>query len=290
MHLKYSLCLAFLLLAMCTTALPKNKYKPDTMDVSAILIRSQKAYQDMKLYLDSGKMIDVINSNSGVVKSAKYFKTACANGTDFNFEYYVEGTFNSLYTVTRLAGKTKSWWGVTNKTDTVSALKQKLATMVGVSSSLSYLIPCLLLKNDFDPNGTFYHRLGNSVLAATAVVSGVACYVIVGKSDKTKLQTTLYISKKDFLIRKVELDQVISAASIAASRKLADSLMKKYAAKDPAIRKRDSTTKAILARLPVQSPPTDMTTHSIIMYYPYTVRKFNPAVLFKFRPNREVAL
>lgn len=119
--------------------------KRDTTSAATIINKSKAAYAKLPLYLDSEKVVESMYNNDHPSKTAKVFRTAYTNSGEFNFEYYVVGKSNSLYTINRSSGVVKSWWGVTNKVTTPATINLALAGATGVSSRTAALIPDLLL-------------------------------------------------------------------------------------------------------------------------------------------------
>lgn len=86
--------------------------KKDTTSAVTIINKSKAAYANLPIYLDSGKVVESMYNNDHPSKTAKVFRTAYTNTSEFNFEYYEVGKSNSLYTINRSSGVVKSWWGV----------------------------------------------------------------------------------------------------------------------------------------------------------------------------------
>jgi hypothetical protein len=271
----------------------------DTVDVATIIDRSEKAYHQLSVYLDSGKVINAYDISGRVNKTAKLFKTAFSNNGDFNFEYYELGKSNSLYTINRSANIVRSWWGVTNKlVDPAPSLRLALSGALGVSSGTSMLIPGILLTNDISLKVSFYHTLGATELNGSEVVNGVDCYKMKSIA-KNGRKTTTWVAKKDYFIRKIETEYIIYPAQTQAFIKKIDSLAKlKLSVKDTSTVRADSirqVTQRLMNDMAKLSKNVDgdktgaYNVKETFWFYPYTLKKPSPE-LFKFRPNREIEL
>jgi len=284
--MKLLLCAFITLVSLSVFAQPKAA--ADTIDVSTIIDRSEKAYHNLKIYLDSGKVIQAMEVLGRPTKTAKYFKTAYSADGGFNFEYYELGKSNSLYTINRTQGVVRTWWGTTGKlVDPEKSLQRALSGAAGGSSSLSTLIPGILLQHEFPTWYIFYHTLGFTELIGSEIINNIDCYKL--SSSKGNTEYLIWISKKDYLIRKVETQITITAAQTIANQRLLDSLLKKQALRDTAFRRADSTRRAVMAKYSSNTTPNDINVKSTYFYYPYTLKTPNPE-LFKFRPNREIEL
>ncbi len=176
-----------------------------------IMDSSKNAYINLEMYQDSGKVLqEVYNlpNQRNSYEKAIYFKTDYASRGLFNFEYYEVGRSNSLYVINRgINYKVQSWWGITNVTKTDISLESPLLAAVGVSSLTSTIIPMLLL-----PNTTFHSsiftQLKDEKLIDVEDINGNQCYRIDG-NYLTSGTIKIWISKDDFLIRKIEIDKKV---------------------------------------------------------------------------------
>lgn len=179
-----------------------------------IIDSSKNAYVNLEMYQDSGKVLQEfynLPNNQNPYENAKYFKTDYNKNGQFNFEYYEAGRSNSLYVINRgLDNKVQSWWGVTNALTTDRSLKDCLSAARGVSSLTSTQIPELLFSLNYSILGVnIFESLTNEKLIGLEEISGQKCYRIDG--NKIKEGTiSIWISKDDFLIRKIEIDQKVS--------------------------------------------------------------------------------
>ncbi len=271
----------------------------DADDVSTIIERSEKAYHQLSMYLDSGKVISAVDRSGRVTKSAKYFRTAFATNGDFNFDFYEPGKSNSLYTVNRSFNIVRSWWGLNNKlVDPAPSLRSALQGAVVVSASASTLISAILLTNDFDYKVTFFHTLGRSELDGNEIVNGVACYKIKSVS-RTGKKCTTWVAKTDYLIRKIETETMVYPAQTAAFMKKIDSVVMISANKKNISQAKSDSLRQLSERLMKDAAMMQKSSEGdkagafnvkeTYLFFPYTLSHFN-AVLFKFRPNREVEL
>ncbi len=254
------------LLAVTVSAQAKPK-KPvaDPLSAAAIIHSSEEVYAHMKVYLDSGKVISSFYNNDHPGKTAKMFRTAYNDVGGFNFEFYEPGKSNSLYTINRTDNVVRSWWGMFNRSQTHTNLAAALLTAKGVSTLTSYIIPALLLSNIYG-NQDIYHTVAFFALEGAEDVNGVDCYKISATSVQYS-KFTVWIGKKDFLMRKMETDKNVKPSALPQN--VQDKL-------GPA------AASAIMDR-------KDFSVTETYTFFPYTLPKPNPD-LFKFRPNREVAI
>jgi hypothetical protein len=279
--------------AIAQTAI--NNSTADTTSAATVINRSTMAYSQLKLYLDSGKLIQAIEVMGQPVKTAKIFKTAYADDDSFNFEYYELGKSNSLYTINRSFNIVRSWWALTNKTSTPNTINLALGAAAGVSSGLSMMIPQLLLVKEFKRNNV-YNSIRNPVMLGYELINNVDCYKISATERFTEGgKFTIWVAKKDMLIRKVEIERVLNMEKTAAATRRMDSIMNaQHPDKKPdaATARRDSALKtamAMMKQLESQNYKKDRTVKETTFYFPYTLKNPSPE-LFKFRPNREVEM
>jgi hypothetical protein len=256
-----------------------NTLSGDPKSAVDILNKSESVYANLKIYTDSGKVIQSFSEMAHPHKTAEFFKTAYANTGNFNFEYYNEGKSNSLYIINRSANIIKTWWGITNETKTQANMNLALAGASGVSARTAYFIPGLLLTKDLKEKANIYHTLiKQPVLLGYEAIKGIDCYKIKGTDNRG--ETIIWIAKKDFLIRKVETETKINPAKLIAGLHKLDSIYKA----------RHIKSKANVASL-IQRTSTlkEFKVTSTYLYFPSTHGKDN-SILFKFRPNREAAI
>jgi hypothetical protein len=281
-----SLTVVLLSLLFISPCVAKNK--PAQLSADSIISLSIKAYGHLKTYTDSGKLIQTFLT-ANPHKTAIIFKTAYANNGDLNFEYYVSGNSNSLYTINRTNNTVKTWWGVLNRTDAPANIQLALGAALGVSGGTSTVVPGLLLTADFK-NGNLYRNMSKRVVAAIEQVNGKDCYKITGTNLRGPI--TVWIGKKDFLIRKIEEEHIIDPAKNEVASHKIDSMMK---AKGGEMAKAHETAMKNLVMihkmdsLRGKSAQGAFTVKETYSFFPTMDKKIDPELL-KFRPNREVAI
>jgi hypothetical protein len=279
---------AVLLLSLLSISVCFAKNKPAPLSADSIISLSVKAYGHLKTYTDSGKLVQTFLTDHPH-KTATVFKTAYVNTGDINFEYYIPGNSNSLYTINRTNNIVKTWWGIVNRTDAPVSMPHALGAAAGVSGGTSMIVPELLLTADFK-NNNLYKNITKRVLAAVEQVNGKDCYKITGTNLRGPI--TIWIGKKDFLIRKIEDEHVVDPAKTEAISHKMDSMMK---ARGGAMAKAHETAMKNLAMihkmdsLRGKQAQSAFTVKETLSFFPTVAGKVNPELL-KFRPNREVAL
>ncbi|TZF82669.1 hypothetical protein FW774_14295 [Pedobacter sp. BS3] len=269
--MKHSSLIIAMLITFTAFAQTKTNH-PAQLSASEIISKSEEAYKNLKFYLDSGKVISDHSDSKFPNKSVIYFKTAYSNTGNFNFEFYAPGKSNSLYVINRTGNDIKSWWGVTNKIKSHTKITEPLNAAAGVSHLSSRMIPLLLLKEPFTSTKNIYQSL-DSVAVTTEALNGLACYKLSGVSNGGK--ATIWISEKDFLIRKITMINVISESQAQMLNQLA---LSKTKDKNPRAYQILKNYKA-----------TGRTLKKAYEFYPYTPKTIDKA-LFTFRPNRKVPL
>lgn len=286
----------WLIPVLFTTTLFANRVtyfsvKRDTTSAATIIDRSKTAYANLPVYLDSGKVVESIYNNDHPNKTAKVFRTAYTNTGAFNFEYYVLGKSNSLYTINRSSGVVRSWWGITNKVSTPATINLALAGATGVSSRTSAIIPDLLLTKNFKQN--FYSTLSSPHLNGSEKVGMADCYKISGLEMSSLNPVTVWIGKNDLLIRKIETDRKITPEKSRNLIRKMDSINEINHKTDTLWLKNKAARKAANARrdalLDAMPSMRDFNVKTTYLFYPYLLKRMNPELL-EFRPNREIAL
>lgn len=174
-----------------------------------VFAKSQKVYENAVFYLDSGKVFQEFYDLPQPFEKAKYFKTAYDKKGRFNFEYYEVGLSNSLMVINRNANNVAQyWWGIGNPTQNNKKLEELLSSAGGVSSRTSIQIPELLLTNHNILGESIFLSTKNPQLDSDETINGVLCFKIKGSDAQGDV--TIWISKADFLIKKVMSDQKVS--------------------------------------------------------------------------------
>jgi len=185
----------------------------DLPTASSVIQRCENAYTNAEKYLDSGKVVTSFNDGKMQPNStAIFFKTAYSKSGLFNYEFYKLGLSNSLYIINRGNDNiTKTWWGINNKIKTNNSLEEALLNAQGVSTLSSTLIPKMLLTRSPAIGLNFFKITNNHVLLKAEDVEGTMCYKIIASYNNGN--TTIFIDKINYLIRKVVIDQVIKNIS-----------------------------------------------------------------------------
>ncbi|MET0570724.1 MAG: hypothetical protein ABWZ79_04815 [Pedobacter agri] len=269
------------------------------LSVQQIFEQSKKNYASLKTYLDSGKVITEFYNKEIPGKSSIKFRTAYSKLNGFNFEYFVPNNSTSLYIINKTGNVVKSWWGIRNRIESPTSFSAAIGAATGVSSSTSSIIPGLLFPMELKEKN-IYTNIKASI-SGSENVNGHGCYVIEGKRFENEV-IKLWISKTDFMIRKIYTD---SKLDVKATRAKSDSLLnnsinslneridlEKDSIKKAnlieqvnAIKKAKSNMPGFKRRL---TPPI-LNVKKTYYYYPYSLKTLN-SNLFTFHPNREVAL
>jgi len=180
-------------------------------DVSSIILKTEANYSSLKVYLDSGKVISSFYNNARPHKSALIFKTAYKNTGVFNFEFYPLGS-DRLHIVNRDENnKVMVLDGFTVKSGSTFSLA--MAGGTGISSGSAIMIPNLLMPDAIKTKArNLFHRISDIKLEPSEVINGSPCYKLTGKENVMDKDGYLmiWISKKDYLIRKIETDRKIN--------------------------------------------------------------------------------
>jgi hypothetical protein len=176
-------------------------------DVNSILSKTESAYLNMKTYLDSGKVVSSFYNNPRPFSRALLFKTAYSDNGSFNFEFYQLGD-DHLYIVNKdVSNKVQVWDG--SKIRTGLPFANAIAGSVGISSSASIMITNFLMPGAAQTySKNIFSRLKERKLAASEVIKGNTCYKITGSDGNRSI--VIWISQKDFLIRKLERDEPVN--------------------------------------------------------------------------------
>jgi len=287
-----SLAVLFLSLLFISPCFAKNK--PDTLSADSVIHLSEKAYAEIKTYTDSGKLLQTFLM-ANPFKTAIIFKTAYINTGNINFECYTIGKSNSLYTLNRTDNVIQTWWGLLNKTDTPPSMSTALASASSASGSSSAIIPKLLLSAEFKKDN-FYRMISKRVLAGQEQVNGNDCYKITG-TYRLGGSIIIWITKNDFLIRKVETEYIVDPAkTVATTRKNLVREIATMKTKNDSVNKKElqatiKTMKMIqkMDSFRDKTASAAFTVKETFSFFPMVANKINPDLL-KFRPNREVAL
>ena len=168
----------------------------------------EEVYKKTEFYQDSGRVFVEIYNTKIPSEKALYFKTSYSQSGLFSLEYYQSGHSNSLFTIVRDSnGKTKSWWGVTQKIDDKSELSYILSGQHGVSSTVSTNIPNLLFSDK-----TLYYLFKTfepTKPLEFEKINGENCYKIYGKRFQSE-EMTYWISTSSLLVKRIFTDKPVA--------------------------------------------------------------------------------
>ena len=179
-------------------------------DVNTVIAKTETNYSNLRVYLDSGKVISSFYNIARPHKSAILFKTAYKRTGAFNFEFYQLGT-DRLHIVNRDENnKVMTWDG----TSVIQAQHFSLAMAgaTGISSASAIMIPNLLMPDAIKTrHRNIFHSITDAKLEPSEVINGRSCYKLMGKENMLDKDgyVMIWISKDDYLIRKIEVDRKI---------------------------------------------------------------------------------
>lgn len=177
-------------------------------DVSSIISKTESNYSTLKVYLDSGKVISSFYNLASPHKNAILFKTAYKQTGEFNFEFYRLGTVR-LNIVNRDGNnKVMKYFGST--AIEVQSFPLAMAGATGISSGAAIMIPNLLMPGEIKTRyKNIFRSISDVKLEPSEVINGRSCYKIMGKEDIEDQDgyVRIWISKADYLIRKIETDR-----------------------------------------------------------------------------------
>ena len=179
-------------------------------DISSIISKTESNYSTLKVYLDSGKVISSFYNLASPHKSAILFKTAYKPTGEFNFEFYQLGTVR-LNIVNRDGNnKVMKYFG--SAAVEVQSFALAMAGATGISSGAAIMIPNLLMPGEIKTrHKNIFRSISDAKLEASEVIDGRSCYKIMGKEDPEDKEgyVRIWISKADYLIRKIETDRKV---------------------------------------------------------------------------------
>ncbi|UKT64675.1 outer membrane lipoprotein-sorting protein [Pedobacter mucosus] len=291
--------LLYFLLTFVSNVVFSQSTVKQALSVQQIFEQSEKSYAAIKTYLDSGKVITEYYNKELPSKSSIKFKTAYSKLNGFNFEYYVPNQSASLYIINKTGNVVKSWWGIRNKIESPASLSAAISAATGISSSTSNIIPGLLFPEEWKQKNIYKNI--KAVISGSENINGHGCYVIEGKRFENEV-IKLWISKTDFMIRKIYTD---SKLDVKATRAKSDSLLnnslnslsKRIDLEKDSIKKASlvSQVNAIkkarsnVSRFNAGLIPPILNYRKTYHYYPYALKTVK-SDFFTFHPNREVAL
>lgn len=180
-------------------------------NVKSIISKTEARYLDMKVYLDSGKAISNHYNLDHPTSNAYLFKTAYSDDGSYNFETYKIGSRDLRVLNKDSKGVVRAWDPLTNSVKIRPSFEVGLAR---AGSPLAQLMTIDLLapgSSKAAPKNVL-HTIPDLKLEAPVSINGNLCYKLsgiysVGKANPSFwISHTIWISQKDFLIRKIETD------------------------------------------------------------------------------------
>lgn len=178
----------------------------DKLTADDIIRRMAQVYATSESYSDRGSVISVFISTDGTRTVEKPFKTAFVRPDRFRFEYIEKKTLgkNSQYIAYKNGNDIKVYWNIgPEMVSKIQTLSEALAAAAGISSGAARTVPTMLIptESEFRNAIIFYdpQRIDD------VVVNGIDCFQISDPAEYRRL--TLWIGKKDFLLRKIYREQ-----------------------------------------------------------------------------------
>ncbi len=177
-----------------------KKESGDDLTQDDIIKKVVKEHDNLTSYRDnSTATMSYISATPYTV--VKQSKLVYSGDGRFRWEYYVVGNANSLYVIHRdIIGNVKSWWDVTDELKTPASLGIALPSATGVSDMTAFIVPSLLLPEEFD-NHNIFKTLTSLARGPDENIDGDECYLITGKNNAGDL-CKIYVLKENYLIRR----------------------------------------------------------------------------------------
>jgi outer membrane lipoprotein-sorting protein len=181
---------------------PVQPTSPSTAE--QILQRMGRTYAGCRTYRDTGVVtIRFFDGENGRKRTERRpFTTAFVRPDRFRYEFLSrrgEEEFDR-YLVCADGSSVRTWWDIRPGVEQKASLPEALAGPTGVSGGSARNVPALLLPEGMGGNLT---RLRDPERAEDADIDGTICYRITG--DWSRGPTTLWIEKKSFLLRRIEV-------------------------------------------------------------------------------------
>jgi hypothetical protein len=192
--------IAFILFAAATLILSGCKKEKEELSFNDIISLVEKEHKNVVTYRDnSTATMNYITSNPFTV--VKESKVVYSNDGRFRFEYYEVGKDNSEYIIHRDAAmNVKSWYGITGVLKDEDNLEIALASATGVSDMTAFIVPTLLLPDEFQGHNIF-KTLTSLARGEDEIINGKDCYLITGYNNADDL-CSIYILKDSYLIKR----------------------------------------------------------------------------------------
>lgn len=131
----------------------------------------------------------------------KQSKMVYSSDGRFRYEYYEVGKPDNNYIIHWDANmKVTSWYGVTSLLKEHNNLKDPLASATGVSDKTAFIVPALLLPDEFEGHNIF-KTLTSLSRGEDEIIDGKECYLITGHDIFDDI-CSIYILKDTYLIRR----------------------------------------------------------------------------------------
>jgi outer membrane lipoprotein-sorting protein len=180
--------------------------KTDTTNAKGIIRQVESVYNACKSYSDSGIVKTVFFKKDSKRISEKPFTTAFVRPNQFRFEYSskfpMPGAKLNRYIIWCNGDNVRTWWDVQPGVEQEPSLGMAIAAATGVSSGSALTIPRLLMPEVVEACSVTNLLQPNRI--EDAVLDGVDCYRIQGRRKKDSDVKTLWISKKTYLIHRID--------------------------------------------------------------------------------------
>lgn len=181
------------------------KLKTEGSNATEIIMQLENVYKTCESYSDSGIVKTVFFTNDDKRIDEKPFTTAFIRPDQFRFEYSskfpIPGSESMRHIVWANGEDVRTWWDIKPGAKQMPSLGMAIAAATGVSSGSALTIPRLLMPEVIEAWSVTNLQQTNRI--DDAVLDGVDCYRVQGK-DKSSRITTLWISKKTYLIHRID--------------------------------------------------------------------------------------
>ncbi len=195
---KHSILPVFLAMAIALSGCRKEN--GDGLSEDDIIKKVEKEHGNLTTYRDNSTatMNYTTTPPLTVVKNSKLVFSSDGR---FRYEYYEQGKANTKYIIHRDASmKVTSWWAVTGETKIDDSIEDPLASATGVSDMTAFIVPTLLLPDEFQEHNLF-KTLTSLERGKDETIDGRECYLITGRNLQNDL-CNIYILKDSYLIRR----------------------------------------------------------------------------------------
>jgi hypothetical protein len=193
-----AILLLFMAFALILTGCRKDN--GDELSEDDIINRIVKEHANLSTYRDNSTATMTYTSANPftVVKKSKLVYSGDGR---FRYDYYEVGKANNKYIIHRDVNmKVTSWKAITGETKTHVSLEEPLAAATGVSDMTAFIVPALLLPEEFDGHNLF-KALTRLSRGEDEIIDGEACFLITGYNNADDL-CSIYILKDTYLIKR----------------------------------------------------------------------------------------